>query len=294
MSPLEYLKAMKTAFEYMGFLIFATLFGRLPIERASRFSGWMWEKICPYLSRQKRAVKHLKMAMPELTDPEIQHITKGMWNMLGRTFAEGFHLPELYDSARIYIENEAYWRERLAVFPPQGGIFCCAHSGNWEVASVFFRRLGLNNIGVYKSLSNRLIDHYIYDLRAPLYPGGLLPKGSKAAKQIMRHAEKGGCCSMLADLRDKGGVEVPFFGHPAPSTTFPALLARNYDRPLFASRVLREPNVHFALSLVEIPVPKTEDKLADIHAATAALHAQFEAWIRETPEQWMWAHKRWG
>ena len=32
---------------------------------------------------------------------------------------------------------------------------------------------------------------------------------------------------------------------------------------------------------------------ADAVAGTAALHAQFEAFIRQAPEQWMWAHRKW-
>ena len=36
------------------------------------------------------------------------------------------------------------------------------------------------------------------------------------------------------------------------------------------------------------------DSDADILAATANLQAAFERSIREKPEQWMWAHQRWG
>jgi KDO2-lipid IV(A) lauroyltransferase len=31
----------------------------------------------------------------------------------------------------------------------------------------------------------------------------------------------------------------------------------------------------------------------DIKSITAAMQAEFEAWIRETPEQWMWSNRRW-
>jgi KDO2-lipid IV(A) lauroyltransferase len=38
----------------------------------------------------------------------------------------------------------------------------------------------------------------------------------------------------------------------------------------------------------------TDDSAADALTATKALHRQFEAFIREAPEQWMWAHRKWG
>jgi Kdo2-lipid IVA lauroyltransferase/acyltransferase len=58
--------------------------------------------------------------------------------------------------------------------------------------------------------------------------------------------------------------------------------------------VLRHPGSRFSLKVVPIPVPMTDDSEADVRAATAAVQAQFEAFIREAPEQWMWAHNRWG
>jgi KDO2-lipid IV(A) lauroyltransferase len=40
-------------------------------------------------------------------------------------------------------------------------------------------------------------------------------------------------------------------------------------------------------------VPWTDDPNADAKAALTEMQAQFEAWIRETPEQWMWSNRRW-
>ena len=41
------------------------------------------------------------------------------------------------------------------------------------------------------------------------------------------------------------------------------------------------------------PVPETDDREADAIVATAALQKQFETFIHEAPEQWMWAHRKW-
>jgi len=51
--------------------------------------------------------------------------------------------------------------------------------------------------------------------------------------------------------------------------------------------------VRFVIRAERVPIPHTNDRAADAIAGTAALQAQFEAFIREAPEQWMWAHRRW-
>jgi len=63
--------------------------------------------------------------------------------------------------------------------------------------------------------------------------------------------------------------------------------------PLYAARTLRVGDGRFAMRVERVPVPQTADRDADVLAATAALHAQFEEFVREAPEQWMWAHRRW-
>jgi Kdo2-lipid IVA lauroyltransferase/acyltransferase len=51
--------------------------------------------------------------------------------------------------------------------------------------------------------------------------------------------------------------------------------------------------VRFIIRAARVEVPHTDDQAADALAGTAALQAQFEAFIREAPEQWMWAHRKW-
>ena len=89
------------------------------------------------------------------------------------------------------------------------------------------------------------------------------------------------------------GVAVPFLGRPAHSNTAPALMARNYGLKLYAARVIRRPGVRFSIRVEPVEVPVTEDRDADIVTATANIHARFEEFLLEAPEQWMWAHRRW-
>jgi len=110
----------------------------------------------------------------------------------------------------------------------------------------------------------------------------------------MRIAKAGGCAAFLADQRESRGVSVPFFGRLAPSTPFPALVAETLNLPLFAFRVKREKGASFSIKTEPVALSQTGDREADVAATTAALQATYEGFVREAPEQWMWAHRRWG
>ena len=48
-----------------------------------------------------------------------------------------------------------------------------------------------------------------------------------------------------------------------------------------------------ALAVSDLFSRNSTDRDADVLNATANLHARFEEFVREAPEQWMWAHRRW-
>ena len=282
---------LKYRLEYGVVRAVAWLMGRLPLETASALSGRVWRQVAPYLGRHDRALAHLATAFPDMSTAERQRLACDMWECLGRTFAETFYLAEIFASDRI---DASAALEAVRAHGGQGMVVSAAHQGNWEVATMGLMRLGIEPAGLYQRVKNPLVNEFLRNLRAPYYPAGLFAKEPTTALKLMRLLKRGGCLAMLADLREYMGLQVPFFGRNAPSTPFPAMMARNLGLPLFAGRIVREPGVRFRLSMERIEVPVTDDKDADILAATANLHAAFERSIREHPAQWMWAHQRWG
>ena len=276
--------------EYAGFRVLQAAARAVPLETASRHSGIAWRLIAPRLYRQKRALNNLALAYPEMSFKERKKLAADMWENLGRTFAESFQLKRIVAEGRIRFEPEQRFDEIA-----RGGPFvvCGLHLGNWEIVAYAGKRMGVALTGVYQRLSNPYVDGETQKLRAFLYKGGLLPKAPVTARALLRRAQEGGCPAFLADLRDDRGAKVPFFGHPARSNAFPALLARTTGLPLYAGAAFRQPNVRFVIRIEPVPVPHTNDRAADAIAATAALQKQFEAFIREAPEQWMWAHRKW-
>jgi KDO2-lipid IV(A) lauroyltransferase len=283
-------KPLRHRLEYLGFRAAQAAATALPLEAVSWSSGLAWRLIAPRLHRQDRALRNLELAYPELSEAERKRIARAMWENLGRTFGESFHLKEIVAEKRIRYEPMEQLEDII-----RGGpcIVCGLHLGNWELVAYASKLMGASFTGVYQRLSNPLVDEETRKLRAFLYDGGLLPKTPMTARSLMKAAKSGGYPAFLADLRDDNGAAVPFFGVPALATVFPALLARKTGLPLYAGAAFREPKVRFVIRGARVEVPHTDDHTADAIAGTAALHAQFEAFIRQAPEQWMWAHRKW-
>ena len=282
---------MRQYVEYAAFRLMAAVFTALPLDWASAASGWGWRLVAPRLRRHRRALDNLAAAFPEMSAAERERIALDMWENLGRTFSEFFHMPRIMAEERVALEPF----ERFKAIA-EGGPFvvCVPHMGNWEVTSQAGLRFGLPLAGVYRQLANPLVDRWVYKKRAPMYPGGLFDKSPTTARALLRLARNGGCPAFVADLREGRGVATPFFGRPAMSNAFPALIARSVGVPLYAARAKRLSGARFSMRIEPVAVPRTDDRDADVAAATAALQARFEEFIREAPKQWMWAQRRWG
>jgi KDO2-lipid IV(A) lauroyltransferase len=177
------------------------------------------------------------------------------------------------------------------------------HMGNWELAAWPMTQMGNNPAAVYRSVNNPYVDRYLRGLRRDLYPGGLLGKGringsreegQRTARLITDYVRQGGRLGLVCDLYDRTGLPVPFFGKPAPSVTIAGIIARRVGARIWLSRCLRHGKTsRFSIELKELKVPRSANPGDDVKWITAAMQRQFEAWIREAPEQWMWSNRRW-
>jgi KDO2-lipid IV(A) lauroyltransferase len=283
--------ALRARLEFFAFRFVAAVFTALPLEFAAAFSGWGWRMIAPRLPRHRRALDNLARAFPEKSVEEREQIATKMWDHLGRTFAEFFHMPQILAEQRVALEPIELF-EGIAKGPPF--VVCVPPLGHWEVSSQAGLRFGLPIAGTYQALTNPLVDAWIRDRRKPMYPGGIFEKSQLTARAMVKLAREGGYPAFVADLRESGGVATNFFGREAMSTPFPALLARSADMPLYAACVVRQPGSRFFMRIARVEAPHTADRQADVRIATQGIQSAFEAFIRDYPEQWMWAHRRWG
>lgn len=276
-----------------GLIAFVRL---LPLDTATAWSAKVWGFIAPKTRRHKRALTNLKKAFPEKSPEERERIARQMWANLGRVMAETMRLDEILDEPeRVEVENP----QLLERYRGRMGPAICAsmHMGNWELAMLPLTRVEAKPAAVYRLVDNPYVDMYLRSQREKLYPGGLFTRGAGSghatARLIGGYIRQGGRLGFLADLYDRKGVAVPFFGHPAKSNSVPAMLARRLGARIWVGRCIRVgKGSHFKVKVRELKVPRTDDPDADIKWIVEQMQAQFEAWIREHPEQWMWSNRR--
>lgn len=288
--------------EYALLLTLVGIVRLMPVDVAASVSARIWGFVAPRLRRHRRALENLALAYPEKTPAEREAIARAMWTNLGRVMAETMQIDRLLsDPGRITIVNERMFRrykDKLG-----SAIGCSLHMGNWELAIWPFVVAGANPAAVYRTVKNPYVDAYLRHQRRDLYPGGLLGKGKvdgnweegqRTARQITDFVRNGGRLGLVCDLYDKNGLPVPFFGHDARSVTIPAMIARRLGARIWLARCLRiGTESRFKVEVKELRVPRSANSGEDVKWITAAMQREFEAWIREAPEQWMWSNRRW-
>lgn len=271
------------------------LFSLLPLDAASWVMGKLWRHVVPFKRRNDRALANLAYTMPQLSAEERRRIIDEVRENFGRVFIEAFRLKEFVDDP-TRIDLSGAWRLKEMAERGENFVIASLHQGNWEASSCALLRFGLEPAGVYRELSNPIVEVMVEKTRAPFYPRGLFCKrpGSDIARKLLSILKGGrGTIAMLADLRDSTGVPVEFLGRPSLANPFPAFMARMTGKPLMAGRLVRTGGAYFRCEVERIEVPVTDDRQADILEATKRLTEVFESWIRKDPAQWMWTHRKW-
>lgn len=304
MQPVSRIRDIQFRLEYLFLRAVVAVVRMVPLDFATRSSAWTWRRLAPVLNpkRHNRALDNLAIAFPEKTPDERLALALAHWENLGRVMAETMRLDQIVgDPSRITIQNAKVFERYANKLGPVVG--ASLHMGNYELAIWPLTLAGATPAAVYRSVNNPYVDQYLRDQRRDLYPGGLFGRGrvegdhgesQKTARAIMDYVRRGGRLGVVCDLYDGTGLAVPFFGRDARTVTIPAMIARRTGARIWMSRCTRiGTDSRFEIELKELRVPRTANLAEDVRWATAEMTKQFEAWVRDTPEQWMWSNRRW-
>jgi len=260
----------------------------LPLPVASAAMGGLFASLGPLTPWHGRAARNMRLAIPEMTAGEKRRVLAGMWWNLGRVIGEFPHVHRMVGLGRIEFEG----LENLRGLDG-GAILVGAHIGNWELGPYAALKEGHKVAAIYRPLNNQLLS-WLLMRRQANYGGDIYRKGREAALGIVSTLRKGQVMCLLVDQQLREGMAVPFFGHPAQTSISHVKLAIRKQVPLIYMRTQRLAGSRFRVTISRpIALPPSDDD-SSVLAVASEINHTIEDWIRDTPDQWFWPHRRWG
>ena len=259
----------------------------LPYKISSYLCGTLMYLIAPLTSYNARVKKHMHIAFPKKSKKDINKLASQHWFMLGQTIGEMPHINKLIRSGNLETEG----LEKIKKGP---AILVGAHMGNWEfllrVGDLAGRRAGY----VFRPINNWILNKIqIYrnkDANADFYR-----KGRLAAIGMAGKIKNGEVVGLTGDQLLREGIMVPFFGIETPTPQAAAVMALKWNVPIYMVRVERFKGIRFKMSVEnELKFPNNLEKEKAVYQITRLISSRIEEWIVDKPEQWLWAHRRWG
>lgn len=256
--------------------------------------------------RRDAAMTNLRIAFPDLSDPEREAIFRRSIDNLGRVLGEVAQFRR-YDAARLaelvefsFESDDAQTRERSDYFyrerrKGRGAIIASPHLGNWEIGVMAYSALREPLTYLARPLDNPLLEDYTERMRSRF--GNRPVAKTNGLLAVMDILRRGGIVGLLPDVnvQQKDGFFVPFFGVEACTTGGVAMLAKRTNAMIVPMCTPWEESLgRYVVRYGDIIEPSsTGDRHRDVIETTAAMTLAMERFIRAYPDQWIWTHKRW-
>jgi Kdo2-lipid IVA lauroyltransferase/acyltransferase len=288
--PVNFMFRLEAAawYAYVGAL------NALGLEGASRLGAAVVPPIASLTSSWKTAIRNIRMCFPNESDAWHRDVRKESFRELGRLSGEFPHMGkflEKYRSGDLVFEG----RERIEATLGKGAVFIGGHFTNWEVTSLCLAQADPTSHFTYRPANNPIIDKYIVETRADFGLSLQAAKGEQGGMGLLRSLKKSRSVALMNDQKYNMGLAVPLFGYKCMTADGPTRLALKFNVPLIPITGRRIQGTRFvAAAYPAIPLdydnPNAEQTVYD---GVKRVNEFMEARIREAPEQWFWAHRRW-
>jgi KDO2-lipid IV(A) lauroyltransferase len=285
--------------QYLFLRAFCLFVNCLPEPTALSF-GRLLGRTAFHLARGHRqvALGNLESVFGGSTsDAERRSIARRTFQHLGMTLVEFLRIPQMDPETlrnRVTVEGMEHLTSLLEN-REKGFFFLLAHLGNWELAGVFTKILGLKVSVIARPIKkNPWVDRMISEIRRGAGLDVIFTE--KASRPVFRALSQNRIIGILIDQRAKRseGVWVDFFGRKAPTTPALAVLAMRTGAPVVPVFFVREGwDRHRLIFREPLEMASTGDVKGDVERNTQRMNQVLEAVIREYPDQWFWVHRRW-
>lgn len=288
---------VKNLLEYVGALIAMAIVDTLPLPQAeavARRIADVWFAVAP--NRRRISISNILQSGITHDRREAVRIARASFEHFAMVIIESLKSGEIF--------NENNWRDTveldvapetmdLLTRPDQGVILVTGHFGSWELAAQllsYFKPV----VAITRRMNNPFADKMVQK-RKPRNRLTLTPKNDADIGRLLSVLKRGDVLAMMTDQHARvRGMMVDFFGQPASTHVSAALLHLVTGAPICFGYCVRLAPFRYRI-VAHAPVVRkpSGDKEADIRAILEMINRQLEAIIREYPDQYLWAHRRW-
>lgn len=267
---------------------------RVSVERASDFGYRLGRSVASRMRKDQNVRGNLAVAFPGHSLEWIAATSAEIWGQIGRSLAEFPHLPRITGPdlrRRFDLESRIPLGEIVGA--RTGYVFVGVHQANWNLLAAGGALGGFPVSVVTTSQNNEALERLIARYRDAM-PCGIIYVAD-TVKRMVSELNAGRHVGLFIDHRVDNGEMVPFFGHPAATTTVAARIAAKLGTAMVPTRLERLPGVRFRLTFEEpvLPPAGVRDPREAAFDMCVRVNARFETWIRERPTEWCCVKRRW-
>jgi KDO2-lipid IV(A) lauroyltransferase len=276
----------------VGFVIVTRL---LPAGFSVRLAGFLGKIAFDVIGfRRKVTLSNLRTRLAgHRSDEELEDIGRRSYMHFGMSIAEFVRVPAVglgYVDRNIRLDGLEHLDRALD--GGKGAVLVTGHFGSWELMG---RALVLSGypmkfiVGVQR---NPLVQDMMNDIRRSAGVGVVEPD---SLLRITRSLRSNSFVAMLSD-QDAGphGVFVDFFGEKASTPQGAARLAMMTGAPVIPGFIVRLGGLRHQVVIekpLEIPAGLSREEA--VLEITRRFTAVIEEYVREHPDHYLWAHRRW-
>jgi KDO2-lipid IV(A) lauroyltransferase len=247
--------------------------------------------------RRERARSGVARAFPSMPiELQREIVGTSIGHMFGLFMVDAFAMPRVVGHEnwheRVKLGNVGRAMKHLTSDRP--ALFVTGHVGNWEILGYVLALVGFEMTALARPLDNRFLNNWLLGVRQKTGLKVITKWG--ATDEIQKVIESGGKVGFIADQNaGEDGLFVPFFSRLASTYKSIPLLALRYELPVVCGYARRlDGAFRYELRVTDVIEPADWADADDpVLYVGARFNRAIEWMIRESPDQYLWVHRRW-